>query len=355
MRSLRSVWRQFWDNAPRQLRITSAGRIVLGIAVATGFAAINTGNNLLFLGWGMMLSAILVSGVLSEAVLRRVEASIGAPEEARVGAVAHLPMVVRNQSLNVPLLGVELAAVAAAPAGGSSLELAGPFCLRIGPTDALEGDLRWTPQQRGRHTLTTVIAKTSYPFGFFEKRRRFRPVLPLAFDVAPARVPVESLRLTLHSQLGVAAAAHRGRGDEFFSLRPFQQGDDPRRVAWRRSARQDRMMVVETEALTARAVLLQLVATSPSAASEYAIAVTASLAEALLHDGLRVGVLAPGTYVPTDSGPGQRRLVLTALGRMTFGESLPKTRAEGAVRVAIALEGQAAPPGTDEILWVPWS
>ena len=36
-----------------------------------GFGAINTGNNLLYLLLGMMLGLIIVSGVMSEAMLRR--------------------------------------------------------------------------------------------------------------------------------------------------------------------------------------------------------------------------------------------------------------------------------------------
>tara|TARA_Y100001934_G_scaffold264061_1_gene340421 strand:- start:402 stop:656 length:255 start_codon:yes stop_codon:yes gene_type:complete len=48
-----------------RLRVTVEGYILLGITVLIGFAAINTGNNLLYMGWGLLLSATVVSGVLS--------------------------------------------------------------------------------------------------------------------------------------------------------------------------------------------------------------------------------------------------------------------------------------------------
>ena len=63
-------WDRFWERAPRQLQINKEGKVILGIAIAVGLAAINTGNNLLFLCWGILLSAIVLSGVLSEACLR---------------------------------------------------------------------------------------------------------------------------------------------------------------------------------------------------------------------------------------------------------------------------------------------
>ena len=48
-------------NWPRKLKFTREGKYFLGITLGVGFAAINTGNNLLYLLLGMMLSLIIVS------------------------------------------------------------------------------------------------------------------------------------------------------------------------------------------------------------------------------------------------------------------------------------------------------
>ena len=58
----RRLWKRFWERAPRQLEFTREGKILVAIALAVGAAAINTGNNLLLLGWGLVLSAIVISG-----------------------------------------------------------------------------------------------------------------------------------------------------------------------------------------------------------------------------------------------------------------------------------------------------
>ena len=52
---------------PRRLRFTREGRIIVLLSVGVGFAAINTGNNLLYLLLGWALSFIIASGVLSAA------------------------------------------------------------------------------------------------------------------------------------------------------------------------------------------------------------------------------------------------------------------------------------------------
>ena len=60
----------FWGKWPRRLKLTREGKYFIFITFGVGVAAINTGNNLLYLLLGMLLSLIIVSGVLSELSLR---------------------------------------------------------------------------------------------------------------------------------------------------------------------------------------------------------------------------------------------------------------------------------------------
>jgi hypothetical protein len=62
--------RGFWGRWPRRLKLTREGKYFIFITFGVGVAAINTGNNLLYLLLGMLLSLIIVSGVLSELSLR---------------------------------------------------------------------------------------------------------------------------------------------------------------------------------------------------------------------------------------------------------------------------------------------
>src|SRR3954451_22169961 len=62
-------WRRL--RPPRRLSFTREGRIIVILSVGVGFAAINTGNNLLYLLLGWLLSFIIASGILSELTLQR--------------------------------------------------------------------------------------------------------------------------------------------------------------------------------------------------------------------------------------------------------------------------------------------
>src|SRR5262249_58543928 len=57
----------------RSIRFTPEGVRFLLFTLGIGLAAINTGNNLFYLLLAMMLSLIVVSGLLSEHCLRRLE------------------------------------------------------------------------------------------------------------------------------------------------------------------------------------------------------------------------------------------------------------------------------------------
>src|SRR3954470_5771515 len=97
-------------NRRRRLRPTRAGYVLIGLTLAVGFAAFNTGNNLLFFGWGLLLSSIIVSGILSEATLQAVTVEPRGVGEVRARAVSVLAFHVANRR-RLPAFAVEIRAL----------------------------------------------------------------------------------------------------------------------------------------------------------------------------------------------------------------------------------------------------
>ena len=69
-------------------RIPFAGRVFLLMTLGVGVAAVNTGNNLLYLALSLNLSLILLSGVLSEGTLRHITLRVRPASEAFAEAAA---------------------------------------------------------------------------------------------------------------------------------------------------------------------------------------------------------------------------------------------------------------------------
>lgn len=363
-RALGRVVRLLLEAPRRRLRPTRAGRWLLGIAFALGLAAFNTGNNLLFFGWGLSLSAILVSGLLSESTLRSVSVKLGKAGELRVGQPGGLAVLLSSSSPRMPAFGVEVAARVRGPgaagsaaddADGGALLVGSAYELRLSPGEARDVDVDFRPVRRGAHALTVLEARTAYPFGFFEKARTFPQEPAPGLVVLPARVDVGGLSRALLARLGDAPSRRVGPGDELFGLRPFRQGDDPRKIAWRRTAKTGRPVVRETEAVRSREVLLDLVLppSSNEAAVEGAIAACGSLAEDLLAAQHAVGLRAPGVLLEPAPGARQRSAILVALALLDPLRPAPDVGRAGRVaRVAVVGDGAGSPSVADEVVRV---
>src|SRR5580700_1205398 len=81
--------------------INRAGVIYVLVTLVIGIAALNTGNNLLYIVVAAMLAAILVSGVVSAMVLRWLELDVRLPEHVFAGRI-----VLRNPRRYLPSFSV---------------------------------------------------------------------------------------------------------------------------------------------------------------------------------------------------------------------------------------------------------
>jgi uncharacterized protein (DUF58 family) len=320
---LRRLWRFFVDQlasvSGRRLRPTRAGQAVLVLAFVVGFAAMNTGNNLLFFGWGLILSSIVISGILSESTLQAATPTPLPPEELRAGQSDALPVIVENRR-RLPGFGVEVSMILqslriANVDDDGEVRTGAAFELRISPGSVRTTRVPFRPADRGALVVKSVRVATAAPFGFFSKERVVRGVASWKnLVVLPERIDTRALGQALWARLGETPAGHAGSGDELFTLRPYRPGDDPRRIAWRRAAKTGRLVVRENEATRSREILVDVrVAGASVAAAEDAVATAGSLVEDLLADGHSVGVRAPGLLVPPSRSPRQRHAVLYGL------------------------------------------
>jgi uncharacterized protein (DUF58 family) len=333
--------------APRRLKATFEGRWLLIITLVVGFAAMNTGNNLLFFGWGLLLASVIISGLLSEATLRVIRCRVLGTGELRAGESGAIRLELSNVGERLPAFGIEVTAHLE-DESGALREAPARYHLRLSPQRQEPIAAHDRPRRRGVHRLTRVQVGTRYPFGFFVKSRDFDQHPPIDVVVYPRRVDVGGLGNRLLARLGSQPTRKVGPGDEYFSLRPFREGDDLRRVHWRRSARSERLQVKETESEASRQVIVEVVlaAGAPLGAVEEALAFGGSLAEDLLQHGHAVGLRAPGVALPPGRGSRQRAALLTALARLDPAAPLPPTPGGPSVaRVAVLTPGAAVPIG----------
>jgi uncharacterized protein (DUF58 family) len=232
------TWLSRWFYPPRKLKFTREGKYYLGITLGVGFAAINTGNNLLYLLLGMLLSLIVVSGVMSDLSLRQLTVTRRLPTRAQVGRAHLVEIEVFNHKKRVPSYAIEVEDLRAGQPADKRC-----FFLKISPASAQVAAYRRTPARRGRDHHTGFRIATRFPFGLFEKSREVEAEGDLI--IYPA---VDPVRLGLDEagrRMGGDGAMGRGGGDETFGLRQMRDGDDPRDIYWRKSTRSDQLILRE--------------------------------------------------------------------------------------------------------------
>ena len=305
-----AFWRLFHPR--RTIKPTRDGWWCLLVAVGLGVAAINTGNNLLYLLVSALLALIVVSGILSEQSMRGLHLTGITPDEVYAGQPAVLGAALANRkgwftsySVTVELLAPE----------ARSLESSSRYIYVRRVEAGVERLATWeeTLPQRGRHRLTGVRLTTRFPFGLFVKAGR--PALTDDVVVFPAVRPVSAETLRRLGESGDASARRRGRGNDLYNLRAYRSGDDPRFIHWRSSAKADGLLVRELEADTSPNTRLVLVGRGRrgTEALERGLSEAASLAVALVRAGAGVELAGAGCAVPLGHGRLHLRRMLTAL------------------------------------------
>ena len=286
----------------RTLRPTRDGWWCLGAAVGLGFAAVNTGNNLLYLLVSLLLALIIVSGLLSEQSMRRLRLRPVVPDEVYATQPARLGARVLNGKRWLPSYSVAL------EAGDQRLYMA-----RLGAGEERLVTWEVTFARRGRQRLAGMRVLTRFPFGLFRKAGRV--ALDAEIIVFPAVRPLESAGRRRLAAGGVRPRHRRGRGHDLYSLREYRTGDDQRLIHWRSSAKAGALIVRELEAETATDTRIVLVGDGRRDPErlETALSEAASLAAHLLDAGAAVELTGPGIHVPPGRGRAHRRRLLTAL------------------------------------------
>jgi uncharacterized protein (DUF58 family) len=289
---------------PRKLVVTREGKWIIGITLLLGAAAVNTGNNLLYLLLSLAISVIAISGILSELCLRDLELTRCYPAEVPAGEVTPLRLEVLNAKKRAALH-IEAGELVDSP----NVLVRPGYVLHLAPHERGQAFGAIKPLRRGPLATVGLLLTTAYPFGFARKSRLYdAPVRLLALaGVADVELPWRGA-----AQRGAQHSSQRaGQGDAFRGLRDARLGDAMRDIHWKVSAKRDRLVAREWEADASRVALVRFAHVAPGddddvATLDRACATVAGLCAALLKDGLAVGLQTwQGEVAPAVDAAGQ--------------------------------------------------
>jgi uncharacterized protein (DUF58 family) len=314
--------------------VTRAGLIYILISVVIGIAAINTGNNLLYVVVAALLSAILVSGVASAFVLRSLELDVHLPEHVFAARPLLARLLLRNTSSWLPSFSVRVVPAkrkvrikdrwqweaytlglprnrapqnqwlrlpdrrlrrvreqAEKPILQESVYF--PF---LAPGQELRADLEIKFPARGRYCEKNFGLATRFPFSFLMKTRRIN--LAREVIVLPIVESADQFLEVLPMVTGEFEAFVSGRGNDLYLIRDYMPDDSARHVDWKATARTGALKVREFSREDERKLRIVFDNPPPGVLApevyERGIRLAASLGWHFHHEDVEVSFVAPG-------------------------------------------------------------
>src|SRR5579863_4916292 len=316
--------------------VTRAGIVYALVTLVIGIAALNTGNNLLYIVVAAMLAAILVSGVVSAWVLRWLELDVRLPEHLFAGRAVHGRIVLRNPRKFLPSFSIRVVSTRKnrkkvvkqwqweattfafpfnRPADQQWLRLPDRRLRRVTvlppppgifqgmayfpflpPQAEVSADLALKFDQRGRYREDSFGLATRFPFAFLTKTRHVS--LPREVLVYPRIEPTEQIAEILPRVRGEWESFVRGRGADLYRIREYMHEDSARHVDWKATAKSGSLKVREFAREDERKVCIAFDNPEPALISERAyekaVDLTASLAWHFSTQEAEVSYVVPG-------------------------------------------------------------
>lgn len=316
--------------------VTRAGIVYAVVTLVIGIAALNTGNNLLYIVVAAMLAAILVSGYVSALELRCLELDIQLPEHVFAERPVLGRIVLHNPRRVLPSFSVRVvssrkkrkkptkqwrweAATFAFPFNRPAeqqwlripdrrlrrvLVLPPPPGLFQGmayfpflpPQAQAVADLELRFDRRGCYREDGFGLATGFPFAFLTKTRHVS--LRREILVYPRIETTDEILEILPLVRGEWESFVRGRGSELYRIREYLPDDSARHVDWKATAKSGSLKVREFAREDERK--LAIVFDNPAADSipeelyEKAVEMAASLAWHFSNAEAEVTFLLPG-------------------------------------------------------------
>jgi len=320
--------------------VTGVGIIYVASVLLIGIAALNTGNNLLYVIVAAMLAAILVSGVASALVLRELELDIHLPEQVFAGHPTLGKMMVRNRRRWLPSFSISVVPVkqkaskqwkwvpttfgfppgqppakqwvilpdrqlrriaggAPAPPGIFTESAYFPY---IPPASEVAAELELCFPRRGRYQQNSFGLATRFPFAFLTKTRRV--ALAREILVYPAVEDTDEFFAVLPLITGEFETFARGRGDDLYLIREYMPEDSARHVDWKATAKSGSLKVREFSREDDRRLRLVFDNPVPGSVSEQAyenaVTAAASLGWHFSESNAELSFLAQGCKAGAD-------------------------------------------------------
>ena len=232
-----------WLQAKMEYKITRAGWIYILAILLIALAALNTGNNLLFLILASLIASILMSGILSSITLAGIAMRLELPEHIFAGRPIRAIVELQNEKLMLPSFALRVELAKQRDAQKAALLETPVYFPYLGKRERVVQGVPILFARRGMYRQDDFRIVTRFPFGFLQKAQHVKQQSDVL--VYPSVEPSPGFFEILPGLQGALQSWNRGRGQDLYALRDYLPTDSARHVHWKASARAGSLMVRE--------------------------------------------------------------------------------------------------------------
>ena len=260
--------------------VTRVGLVYLALTLLISVAALNTGNNLLFIVVAAMLGAVLVSGIVSAVMIGGLETGVHLPHHVFAGQ-SYAGAVLLHNRRRLPVFSISVVppvhqaerptwrwhrsqfVYPPARSGRKAIIRWPDFaCTRVAPPRQMppvfeqsvyfpylpaghrqSAELNLCFPRRGLYAQRGIGISTRFPFSFLTKTRSV--ALNQEVLVYPSVEPTDEMLEVLPLITGEMEINLRGRGSDLYRIRDYEPEDSARHVDWKATAKSGELKVRE--------------------------------------------------------------------------------------------------------------
>jgi uncharacterized protein (DUF58 family) len=276
------------------MRPSREGKRFFLATVLITVAALNTGNNLIYLILSMMLSIFILSILILMVNMNGLELVVHQSQPVFANNPADMNITISNRKRLIPSYSIKVLMPEGIKGGVYFPEISG-----------LSDRLKTVPvvyEKRGIYRYGDFFIETSFPFILFSDRILCR--VEGEVIVYPEIKEIDGIIPEITGVRCEPYLPRIGEEDEFSMIREFRYGDDWRRIHWKASAKTAKFMVMEYAAEEPRklTVIFDNLRPYDTESFEKAVSLAASISDRFLNEGFFVRLLTCRKVIPFGSG-----------------------------------------------------
>ncbi|MEW6419799.1 MAG: DUF58 domain-containing protein [Nitrospirota bacterium] len=277
-----------------QMKPSREGKRFLLATALIAVAALNTGNNLIYLIFSMMLSILVLSILIIRINMNGLEFRVHQSHPVFANSPANMNITVSNRKRLIPSYSIKVLMPEGIKGGTYFPKISG-----------LSDELKSVPvvyERRGIYRYGDFFIGSGFPFILFSARILCQ--VKGKVIVYPEIKEIDEIVPEIASERYEPFLPRIGKGDEFSMIREFRYGDDWRRIHWKASAKTAKFMVMEYAAEEPKrlTIIFDNLMPHDTESFEKAVSLAASISDRFLNEGFFVRFLTCKKVIPFGSG-----------------------------------------------------